>query len=46
MINSAAWRPGFLVVRPFVNELVSTAFTEIYNRVFNDYNFDDILPPT
>lgn len=45
LINSAAWRPGFLVVRPMINELVSTAFTDIYNRVFNNMNFDLIVPP-
>ncbi|XKL60766.1 hypothetical protein PGB90_007823 [Kerria lacca] len=45
MINSPAWRPGFIFVRPFVNELVSTAFTEIYNRVFNNFDFNEILPP-
>lgn len=46
MINSAAWRPGFVIVRPFVSELVSTAFTEIYNKVFNNFDFDQIFPPT
>lgn len=46
MINSAAWRPGFVIVRPFVNELVSTAFTEIYDRVFNNFDFNEILPPS
>ncbi|XP_066903909.1 uncharacterized protein Jhbp16 [Halyomorpha halys] len=43
MIN-ASWRPGFAVVRPLVNDMVSTAFTEIFNNNFKDLDLNTILP--
>ncbi|XP_054276553.1 uncharacterized protein LOC128995561 [Macrosteles quadrilineatus] len=43
-IINATWRAGFPVLRPLINDLVSTAFTEIFNTAFNELDFDKILP--
>ncbi|CAH0393035.1 unnamed protein product [Bemisia tabaci] len=43
MINGF-WRPGLVFVRPMVNDVVSTAFTDIYNKHFNDFDLNTILP--
>ncbi|XP_046988713.1 uncharacterized protein LOC124594388 [Schistocerca americana] len=44
MINTM-WRVGLGAVKPLVNDLVSTAFTEIFNNDFKDFPFDKIFPP-
>ncbi|XP_044742517.1 uncharacterized protein LOC123304999 [Chrysoperla carnea] len=43
IINST-WEPGFVVTRPLINDLVSTAFTEIFNRSFKDFDFNILFP--
>lgn len=43
MIN-ASWRPGFAVIRPLINDIVSTAFTEIFNKNFKDLDVNNIIP--
>lgn len=42
LINTA-WRPGFAVIRPLINDIVSTAFTKIFNDVFNDLDVNQII---
>lgn len=42
LIN-VAWPPGFFLLRPVINDLVSTAFTEIFNRNFQDFDFNQLL---
>ncbi|XP_034238423.1 uncharacterized protein LOC117643574 [Thrips palmi] len=44
-IINAAWRPGFLVLRSTINDLVGTAFTKIFNDGFVGFDLDRILPP-
>ncbi|KAF6203877.1 hypothetical protein GE061_002212 [Apolygus lucorum] len=43
-VINTAWRPGFAVVRPLINDIVSTAFTKIFNDVFNDLDVNQIIP--
>ncbi|XP_067014152.2 circadian clock-controlled protein daywake [Anabrus simplex] len=43
MINSA-WRPTLPLFTPAVNDLVSTAFTEIFNKYFKRFPFEQIFP--
>uniref|UniRef100_A0A1B6EBN2 Uncharacterized protein n=1 Tax=Clastoptera arizonana TaxID=38151 RepID=A0A1B6EBN2_9HEMI len=43
-IINATWQPGFVFVRPLINELVSTAFTEIFNTAFQDLDINKVLP--
>ncbi|KAL1140595.1 hypothetical protein AAG570_000525 [Ranatra chinensis] len=38
------WATGYPFVRPLINDLVSTAFTDIFNRAFNHLNLNEILP--
>ncbi|XP_022912744.1 uncharacterized protein [Onthophagus taurus] len=42
-IINAAWPPGFMILRPLVNDLVSTAFTDIFNGVFQEFPFNDLI---
>lgn len=42
LINNM-WQPGFPFVRPLINELVSTAFTDIFNESFRDFPVDDYV---
>ncbi|XP_017892811.1 uncharacterized protein LOC108632633, partial [Ceratina calcarata] len=44
-IINGAWQPGFVVTRRFISELVSTAFTEIFGKAFNDFPFEKIIKP-
>jgi len=44
-VINAAWRPGFVVLKPTINDLVGTAFTEIFNRGFEGFDLDAVLPP-
>lgn len=37
------WRPGFPFVRPLINDLVSTAFTDIFNESFRYFPIDDYI---
>ncbi|KAL3282185.1 hypothetical protein HHI36_005379 [Cryptolaemus montrouzieri] len=43
IINSA-WQPGFVVLSPLINDLVSTAFTKIMNDSFRNFPFEQIFP--
>lgn len=45
LINGA-WQPGFVVTRGLINELVSTAFTEIFDTSFRNFPFDRIFRPS
>ncbi|XP_012219389.1 uncharacterized protein Jhbp16 [Linepithema humile] len=42
IINSA-WQPGFVITRRLINELVSTAFTEIFDKAFRNFPFEQIF---
>ncbi|KAJ8673659.1 hypothetical protein QAD02_004921 [Eretmocerus hayati] len=42
-IINGAWQPGFTFTKPLINELVSTAFTDIFGRAFNEFPFDRII---
>lgn len=42
LINNM-WQPGFPFVRPLINDLVSTAFTDIFNESFRYFPVDDII---
>lgn len=42
LINNM-WRPGFPFVRPLINDLVSTAFTDIFNDSFRHFPIDDYI---
>ncbi|XP_011690779.1 PREDICTED: uncharacterized protein LOC105451797 [Wasmannia auropunctata] len=42
-IINTTWQPGFVVTRGLINELVSTAFTEIFNDAFYDFPFEQIF---
>ncbi|XP_020288994.1 circadian clock-controlled protein isoform X2 [Pseudomyrmex gracilis] len=44
IINSA-WQPGFVIMRPLINELVSNAFTEIFDTGFRNFPFEQIFKP-
>uniref|UniRef100_A0A2A4K9D5 Hemolymph juvenile hormone binding protein n=1 Tax=Heliothis virescens TaxID=7102 RepID=A0A2A4K9D5_HELVI len=42
LIN-ATWKPGFAVIRPLINDLVSTAFTDIWSTSFKDFPIDNFI---
>ena len=42
-IINGAWQAGFPVTRPLINELVSTAFTDIFGRAFQDFPFERVI---
>ncbi|KAH9632674.1 hypothetical protein HF086_008501 [Spodoptera exigua] len=42
LIN-ATWKPGFAVIRPLINDLVSTAFTDIWSHSFKDFPLDNFI---
>ncbi|OXU30236.1 hypothetical protein TSAR_013153 [Trichomalopsis sarcophagae] len=42
-IINGAWQPGFVFTRPLINELVSTAFTEIFGKAFQNFPFERII---
>ncbi|KAI4499770.1 hypothetical protein M0802_005026 [Mischocyttarus mexicanus] len=44
-IINGAWQPGFILARGIINELVSTAFTEIFDKSFRNFPFDKIIKP-
>ncbi|XP_022163353.1 uncharacterized protein LOC111028882 [Myzus persicae] len=43
-VINASWRVGLPVVKPLINDLVASAFTKIWNDVFNDFDFSYLLP--
>jgi hypothetical protein len=44
IINST-WQSGFVITRNLINELVSTAFTEIFDNAFHNFPFEKIFKP-
>ncbi|KAL0281491.1 UNVERIFIED_CONTAM: hypothetical protein PYX00_002464 [Menopon gallinae] len=38
------WRPGFHLLKPLIDDLVSTAFTKIFNDYFHHFPFDAVIP--
>ncbi|KAJ8962330.1 hypothetical protein NQ318_018312, partial [Aromia moschata] len=42
IINNA-WQPGFVILRPLINDLVGTAFTDIFNDYFRFFPFDTVF---
>ncbi|XP_076287957.1 juvenile hormone binding protein 16 [Lasioglossum baleicum] len=42
-IINGTWQPGFVITRRLINELVSTAFTEIFGTAFRHFPFDKII---
>ncbi|XP_050354309.1 uncharacterized protein LOC126776077 [Nymphalis io] len=42
LIN-ATWKPGFAVIRPLINDLVSTAFTDIWSKSFKDFPLEEFI---
>lgn len=44
-IINGAWMPGFMISRGLINELVSTAFTEIFDTSFRNFPFEKIFKP-
>lgn len=44
-VINATWRPGFAVIKPLINDIVSTAFTEIFNKAFNGLSILHLVSP-
>ncbi|KAG8036450.1 hypothetical protein G9C98_003772 [Cotesia typhae] len=42
-VINGAWQPGFIVTRGVINDLVSTAFTEIFGEAFQKFPFEKII---
>ncbi|KAL1490588.1 hypothetical protein ABEB36_013256 [Hypothenemus hampei] len=42
VINNA-WQPGFVVLAPLINDLVGTAFSEIFNTDFQYFPFESVF---
>ncbi|VVC90721.1 unnamed protein product [Leptidea sinapis] len=42
-IINATWKPGFAVIRPLINDLVSTAFTDLWSKSFKDFPVDAFI---
>lgn len=42
LINNA-WQPAFPFIKPLINDLVSTAFTDIFNESFRYFPIDKII---
>lgn len=42
-IINATWRPGFAIIRPLINDLVSTAFTKIWSQSFKNFPFEAFI---
>lgn len=38
------WQPGFPFIKPLINDLVSTAFTDIFNESFRYFPLNEIIP--
>lgn len=43
-IINTSWRAGFRFIRPLINDMVSSAFTEIFNNNFREFDFNKIWP--
>ncbi|XP_066141541.1 uncharacterized protein [Euwallacea fornicatus] len=42
VINNA-WQPGFVLMAPLINDLVGTAFSEIFNKDFQYFPFERVF---
>lgn len=42
-IINTVWQPGFVLLKPIINDLVGTAFTEIMNKNFQYFPFEQII---
>lgn len=42
LINNV-WQPGFPFIKPLINDLVSTAFTDIFNESFRNFPIDQFI---
>ncbi|KAL4705655.1 hypothetical protein ACJJTC_011217 [Scirpophaga incertulas] len=42
-IINVSWKPGFAVIRPLINDLVSTAFTDIWSQSFKNFPLDNFI---
>ncbi|XP_072935646.1 circadian clock-controlled protein daywake [Epargyreus clarus] len=42
-VINASWKPGFAVIRPLINDLVSTAFTDILSKSFSNFPLDEFI---
>lgn len=42
-VINTAWQPGFVILRPLINDLVATAFTEILNKNFQNFPFEKVF---
>lgn len=42
LINNV-WQPGFPFLKPLINELISTAFTDIFNESFRYFPIDNFI---
>lgn len=42
LINNV-WQPGFPFIKPLINDLVSTAFTDIFNESFRNFPIDKVI---
>jgi hypothetical protein len=42
-VINVSWRPFLPVVKPLIDDLVSTAFTDIFNKYFQNFPFQDIF---
>jgi hypothetical protein len=43
-IINVSWRPFLPIVKPLIDDLVSTAFTDIFNENFQNFPFGDLFP--
>lgn len=44
-IINVGWRPFLPIMKPLVDDLVSTAFTDIFNKYFQNFPFQEIFTP-
>ncbi|XP_026764616.2 uncharacterized protein LOC113522960 [Galleria mellonella] len=42
-IINAAWKPGFAILRPLINDFVSTAFTDIWSKSFKNFTISEFI---
>ncbi|XP_046393511.1 circadian clock-controlled protein daywake-like [Ischnura elegans] len=44
-VINASWRPFFPLLRPAINDMVSSAFTLIFSRAFASFPFEEVFRP-
>jgi hypothetical protein len=42
-VINVGWRPFLPIVKPLIDDLVSTAFTDIFNKYFQNFPFQEIF---